>query len=208
GRGRRPRLLKKMTPATQGGWAGRHGRAPRMTSEPRGSLTRAARKASCRSRKMARRSAMLPRPRSGPPATTTRVGSPPVCESITWMRSTLAIAFSARGNEPQRHRAHRGKKHREKDRKRNEDQRMGDEQGRDHPLIPAPRLSLSVLPSSFCLSVFSVSSVPLWLAFWSRLDRPADECQDLLALAAHQRQARGPHQFGTVAALRGGQLDV
>ena len=29
-----------------------------------------------------------PRPRSGPPAMTTRVGSPPVCESITVTRST------------------------------------------------------------------------------------------------------------------------
>ena len=33
-----------------------------------------------------RRSANGPPPRSGPPAITTRVGSPPVCESITWMR--------------------------------------------------------------------------------------------------------------------------
>ena len=35
---------------------------------------------------MARRSAMLPVPRSGKPSTTSRVGSPPVWESMIWMR--------------------------------------------------------------------------------------------------------------------------
>ena len=53
-----------------------------MASLPRGSFTTAERKVSNSSRKRSSRSAMVPRPRSGPPATTTRVGSPPVWESI------------------------------------------------------------------------------------------------------------------------------
>ncbi len=57
-----------------------------MTSEPRGSFTTADRNPSCRSRKTARRSAIEPLPRAGPPSITTRVGSPPVCVSITRIR--------------------------------------------------------------------------------------------------------------------------
>ncbi len=49
-----------------------------MTSDPRGSLTTAERNVSCWSRKTASRSAIVPEPSSGPPAITTRVGSPPV----------------------------------------------------------------------------------------------------------------------------------
>src|SRR5437867_1042857 len=59
-----------------------------MASLPRGSLTTAERTWSKRARKRSRRSAMGPVPSSGPPATTTRVGSPPVWESmmrILWL---------------------------------------------------------------------------------------------------------------------------
>src|SRR5271165_2971491 len=79
-----------MTPASQEGSAGSHSRAPTMASLPRGSFTTAERNPSNWERKRASRSAMLPWPSSGPksdpPATTTRVGSPPVWESIILMR--------------------------------------------------------------------------------------------------------------------------
>src|SRR6185436_17763552 len=84
-----------MTPAAASGSEGSHSSAPTMTSDPRGSFTTAERNSSCRDRKQARRSAMLPAPRSGPPAITTRVGSPPVCESITWIRCAAAAFISA-----------------------------------------------------------------------------------------------------------------
>src|SRR5262245_57989207 len=73
-----------MTPAAQVASAGSHSSPPTSASCPRGSLTIAVRKRSCRSRKTSRRVARLPPPRSGPPAITMRVGSPPVCESTTW----------------------------------------------------------------------------------------------------------------------------
>src|SRR6266498_376852 len=81
-----------MTPAAQVGSHGSHSIAPTTTSEPRGSLTTAERNRSCSERKRARRSAIAARPRSGPPLITRRVGSPPVCESIT---RTLRIARMA-----------------------------------------------------------------------------------------------------------------
>ena len=56
------------------------------TSLPRGSSTVAQRQASCSRASRVQRSAMLPWPRSGKPPTTSRVGSPPVCESMTSMR--------------------------------------------------------------------------------------------------------------------------
>ena len=83
---RYPTLLKKMTPAAQRGSDGSQSSAPTITSEPRGSLTTAERKRSYSVRKRSRRSASVPSPRSGPPSTTSRVGSPPVCESMTRMR--------------------------------------------------------------------------------------------------------------------------
>src|SRR5215467_3183258 len=52
-----------------------------MASEPRGSFTIAARQRSFFERKTSSRSAIVPLPRSGPPSRTSRVGSPPVCES-------------------------------------------------------------------------------------------------------------------------------
>src|SRR5579864_3420756 len=54
-----------------------------MTSDPRGSFTTADLKVSYRLRKHCSLSARPPSPRSGPPLTTNRVGSPPVWESIT-----------------------------------------------------------------------------------------------------------------------------
>src|SRR5437773_162714 len=45
---------------------------------------------------------MLPLPRSGPPEITTRVGSPPVCESITWIRCADAAFISTDGPGSQR----------------------------------------------------------------------------------------------------------
>src|SRR5712691_11109072 len=44
---------------------------------------------------------MLPPPRSGPPEITTRVGSPPVCESITWIRckADAFISTDSRGGQ-------------------------------------------------------------------------------------------------------------
>ena len=44
-------------------------------------------------------SATLPFPKSGPPATTTRVGSPPVCESITFI---FAFKFATEARQTQR----------------------------------------------------------------------------------------------------------
>ena len=78
-----PTLLKKMTPAVFAESCGAHSSAPTSTSEPRGSFTTHERNVSNWSRNAAARSASGPWPRSGPPAMTTRVGSPPVCESIT-----------------------------------------------------------------------------------------------------------------------------
>ncbi len=80
---RTPTLLKKITPHAAAGSDGSHRSAPTSTSEPRGSFTTADRTRSNRSRKTRARSATDPAPRSGPPATTTRVGSPAVWESIT-----------------------------------------------------------------------------------------------------------------------------
>ncbi len=54
-----------------------------VTSEPLGSLTTADRKRSCWLRKRSSLSDNGPSPRSGPPLTTTCVGSPPVWESMT-----------------------------------------------------------------------------------------------------------------------------
>ena len=71
-------LLKKITPAAHDGSTGWQSKAPTITSDPRGSFTTADRKLSWRSRKTAIRSAIVPSPSSGPPAITTRVGSPPV----------------------------------------------------------------------------------------------------------------------------------
>src|SRR3954447_2223912 len=74
-----------MTPAAQLGSVGGTSMAPTITSLPRGSLTTAERNSSKRCWKTERRSVRLPAPRPGPPETTTRVGSPPVCVSMTWM---------------------------------------------------------------------------------------------------------------------------
>src|SRR5579872_3923017 len=90
-------LLKKMTPVTQARSAGCTNNAPTSTSEPRGSFTTALRKPSCCALKRSMRSATEPPPRSGPPSTTTRVGSPPVCESMT---RTLCITLSRRTSRP------------------------------------------------------------------------------------------------------------
>src|SRR5580692_6650587 len=75
-----------MTPAAQVGSRGSESSPPTMTSEPRGSLTIAERKLSCWVRKHSKRSTREPGPRSGPPLTISRVGSPPVWESITRTR--------------------------------------------------------------------------------------------------------------------------
>src|SRR5690242_12245004 len=72
-----------MTPAAQLESQGSHSRPPTTTSDPRGSFTIAERNSSYALRNRASRSVSDPRPRSGPPATTSRVGSPPVCESTT-----------------------------------------------------------------------------------------------------------------------------
>src|SRR5262245_38142820 len=73
-----------MTPAAHDLSAGSTSSAPTSTSDPRGSFTTAERNGSCRSGKVLSCSATLPPPRSGPPAMTTRVGSPPVWESMIW----------------------------------------------------------------------------------------------------------------------------
>src|SRR5881394_1074425 len=93
-----PTLLKKITPAAQERSEGSNKRAPTSTSEPRGSLTTAERQRSCCSRKTCQRSATVPAPRSGAPATTTRVGSPPVWLSTNWILRGF-ISFGGDGNE-------------------------------------------------------------------------------------------------------------
>src|ERR1044071_10039085 len=77
-----------MTPVTHVSSTGEHNNAPTTASEPRGSFTTARRKSSCSSRKRLSRAEREPLPRSGAPLITTRVGSPPVCESITFIRRT------------------------------------------------------------------------------------------------------------------------
>src|SRR5581483_8982302 len=72
-----------MTPAAQLESQGSHSRPPTTTSDPRGSFTIAERNSSYALRNRASRSVSDPLPRSGPPATTSRVGSPPVWESTT-----------------------------------------------------------------------------------------------------------------------------
>src|SRR5579859_431555 len=71
-----------MTPATQSGRLEGTTRAPTRTSEPRGSLTTAERNASYSLRNASSFSAVVAPEKSGPPLRTTRVGSPPVCESM------------------------------------------------------------------------------------------------------------------------------
>ena len=69
--------------------AARTSSAPTITSEPRGSLTTAERKSSKSLAEAVAGARPASRcPRSGPPATTTRVGSPPVWESMTLMRGS------------------------------------------------------------------------------------------------------------------------
>src|ERR1043165_3128583 len=77
-----------MTPVTHESSTGGHSNAPTTASEPRGSFTTARRKSSCLSLKRSSRAESGPLPRSGAPLITTRVGSPPVCESITFIRRT------------------------------------------------------------------------------------------------------------------------
>src|SRR6516225_6933753 len=72
-----------MTPAAQAGSTGSQSNPPTITSDPRGSLTTAERKSSYSLRNRSSLWARGPFPSSGPPLTTNRVGSPPVCESIT-----------------------------------------------------------------------------------------------------------------------------
>src|SRR5579871_3572755 len=74
-----------MTPALAEGSVGGVSSAPISTSEPRGSLQTAARKPSWPRLSTSTRSLSGPAS-AGPPSTTTRVGSPPVCESMTRMR--------------------------------------------------------------------------------------------------------------------------
>src|SRR5919206_3874770 len=83
-----------MTPAAQPFSAGSTSSAPTITSDARGSFTHAERKRSNSRPKRSRRSARLSLPRSGMPSTTTRVGSPPVCESTTLMRLMPCSSFS------------------------------------------------------------------------------------------------------------------
>src|SRR5215831_2413716 len=83
---RNPTLLKKITPAAQSGSEGSQSIAPTTTSDPRGSFTTADRKKSWSLRNRSSRSDNGPAPKSGPPLTTKRVGSPPVWESTTRIR--------------------------------------------------------------------------------------------------------------------------
>src|SRR5580704_4012244 len=83
-----------MTPAAHDGSVGSHNKAPTITSDPRGSFTSADRHASCSPRNFASRSLSGPDPKSGPPLITTRVGSPPVCESTTCTRWLSDFIFS------------------------------------------------------------------------------------------------------------------
>jgi hypothetical protein len=87
--------LKKITPVAQAASSGGTSKAPTMTSEPRGSLTIAQRSSSNSRRNLSRRAASEPDPRSGPPAMTTRVGSPPVCESMTWILRMAALLMDS-----------------------------------------------------------------------------------------------------------------
>src|SRR5688572_19594952 len=87
-----------MTPVAQPASAAGTSIAPTTTSDPRGSFTTAERKRSCCSRKHLSCSATLPPPRSGPPPITVRVGSPPVCESMTKTRFIEHNSRSRSGN--------------------------------------------------------------------------------------------------------------
>src|ERR1017187_395753 len=64
-----------------------------LTSDPLGSFTTAERKSSCFWRNRSSLEARASLPRSGPPLTTTRVGSPPVWESITCTRRVSPTAI-------------------------------------------------------------------------------------------------------------------
>src|SRR5215472_14204540 len=79
-----------MTPVAHFGFCGLHSSAPTTTSEPRGSQLTPERNPSYLDRKTPRRSESDPPPRSGPPSSTTRVGSPSVCESRTLTRLTFS----------------------------------------------------------------------------------------------------------------------
>src|SRR6185312_15334933 len=92
---RYPTSLKKMTPVAHFGFKGLHNSAPTTTSEPRGSQLTPERNPSYWDRNISSRSASDPSPKSGPPSSTTRVGSPSVCESNTLTR--LLIAETMKG---------------------------------------------------------------------------------------------------------------
>ncbi len=86
-------LLKKMIPAAHDGSTGSQSRPPTNTSDPRGSRITAVRMSSALSRSRSSRSRSDPCPSCGPPSIMMRVGSPPVCESMTFncRRSALMI---------------------------------------------------------------------------------------------------------------------
>src|SRR5215468_4687302 len=85
-----------MTPMSQLLSDGSQSSAPTIASEPRGSLTIAARQRSFLVRKTSSLCATVPPPRSGPPSRTSRVGSPPVWESrIAIRRGAGWLNFSA-----------------------------------------------------------------------------------------------------------------
>src|SRR5438094_6041464 len=71
-----------MTPTPLLGPCGSLNSAPTTTSEPRGSFTTAERNQSYFDRNRCNLSASVPGPKSGAPEITSRVGSPPVWESM------------------------------------------------------------------------------------------------------------------------------
>jgi len=95
-----PERSKKMTPATQVGSLGGTSSAPTIGSDPRGSPTRSSHAARNRADMSARLAATVSPANSGKPASSTRVGSPPVCESMNPMRvrrSVMRISRSRNG---------------------------------------------------------------------------------------------------------------
>ena len=95
-----PELLKKITPATDLGSVGLQSKAPTIASNPLGSLNKAVLNQCAFSSNRSLSSAILPTPRSGPPSTTTLVGSPAVCESMTLILLTslgITLFFNSFG---------------------------------------------------------------------------------------------------------------
>src|SRR5437899_1420335 len=186
-----------MTPAAHERSAGFRSSAPTSTSEPRGSFTTAERNGSYSRRKRSSRSGVLPAPRSGPPPMTTRVGSPPVWESITWMRWISGIGPLLRPRCPAP-----GTPWVRRSTRTNPLKRAGAAGAGRVRQEPTFRWGLSAVDRGGSAPGSNGGAVR------PRVSRPLNDAKHGLSLPAFERQARSAHHLGAEAAYGHRQLDV